>query len=120
MRERGIFAAFVFDPKDSQMKFIRNQSAGEDAGMKKIGLILLLTGVCHVLGTEPAHAYLDPGSGSMFLQLLLGGAAGLGIILKLYWHRVLALFGMEKKDEQEPTERISAQAEGEVKNDSRI
>ncbi len=101
------------------MKFLRNQTAGEDVGMKKIGLILLLTGVCHVLGTEPAYAYLDPGSGSMFLQLLLGGTAGLAVILKLYWHRVLAVFGMEKKDELESTEKISAQAEVEVENDSR-
>lgn len=39
---------------------------------------------------RPVHAYLDPGSGSMFLQLLLGGVAGVGVILKLYWHRLTA------------------------------
>lgn len=41
---------------------------------------------------SPVDAYLDPGSGSMFLQLLLGGAAGAGVILKLYWHRLTAMF----------------------------
>ena len=35
-----------------------------------------------------AHAYLDPGTGAMLLQLLLGGVAGLLVILKLYWHRI--------------------------------
>ncbi len=43
----------------------------------------------------PAHAYLDPGTGSMLLQLLLGGVAGALVVGKLYWHRVKALFGRE-------------------------
>lgn len=43
--------------------------------------------------TGTAHAYLDPGTGSMILQLLLGGVAGMAVVLKLYWHRVKALFG---------------------------
>ncbi|HBP87892.1 MAG TPA: hypothetical protein PKK23_21295 [Nitrospirales bacterium] len=39
-----------------------------------------------------AAAYLDPGTGSMILQLLLGGIAGAAIIIKLYWRRFLNLF----------------------------
>jgi hypothetical protein len=37
-------------------------------------------------------AYLDPGTGSMIIQLLLGGIAGAAIVLKLYWQRFLNLF----------------------------
>ena len=37
--------------------------------------------------TGPAWAYLDPGTGSMMLQLLLGGIAGAMVVGKLYWHR---------------------------------
>ena len=37
--------------------------------------------------TGPAWAYLDPGTGSMMLQLLLGGVAGAMVVGKLYWHR---------------------------------
>ena len=40
----------------------------------------------------PAYAYLDPGSGSMMLQVLLGGFAAVGVAAKLYWHRVTAVF----------------------------
>ena len=40
----------------------------------------------------PVDAYLDPGSGSMLLQILLGGFAAVGVIAKLYWHRVTRLF----------------------------
>ena len=32
-------------------------------------------------------AYLDPGSGSMLVQLLLGGVAGAAVIMKLGWER---------------------------------
>ena len=37
--------------------------------------------------SRPAFAYVDPGSGSILLQLLLGGIAGVGVIVKLYWRR---------------------------------
>ena len=47
-----------------------------------------------IMAPLPAHAYLDPGTGSMFLQLLLGGLAGLAVILKLYWQRLLSFFGL--------------------------
>lgn len=43
--------------------------------------------------TGTAHAYLDPGTGSMILQLALGGIAGMAVVLKLYWHKLKALFG---------------------------
>jgi hypothetical protein len=34
-------------------------------------------------------AYLDPGTGSMIVQLLVGGVAAVGVGLKLYWGRLL-------------------------------
>jgi len=40
----------------------------------------------------PAFAYLDPGSGSMLLQLLMGGVVGVIAILKLYWQSFTGLF----------------------------
>ena len=39
---------------------------------------------------RPAAAYLDPGTGSMLLQVLLGGVAAIGVVAKLYWRRVTA------------------------------
>ena len=39
-----------------------------------------------------AYAYLDPSSGSMLLQLLLGGVTGVVVIVKLYWQRVKSIF----------------------------
>ena len=39
-----------------------------------------------------AHAYIDPSAGSVLLQLLLGGLAGVLVALRLYWNRLSAFF----------------------------
>ena len=46
-------------------------------------------------------AYLDPGTGSMLVQLLVGGVAAVAVTAKLYWHRILRLLRV-RKDEPEP------------------
>ena len=35
-----------------------------------------------------AYAYLDPGSGSVVIQMLVGALAGVGIALKIYWQKI--------------------------------
>ena len=57
---------------------------------------------------SPAHAYLDPGTGSMILQVLAGGAAGLALAGKLYWHRFLTVIGMRAPEPVEPVEPDAA------------
>lgn len=37
-------------------------------------------------------AYLDPGSGSFLLQLLIGGFVGLVLIIKTFWSRIKIFF----------------------------
>ena len=51
---------------------------------------------------SPVDAYLDPGSGSMFLQLLLGGVAGAAVIVKLGWQRFRDIFRSSGAREREP------------------
>jgi len=56
--------------------------------LKKLALCFLSSLL--IVGTIldfDAFAYIDPGSGSMLLQLLLGGIAGIGVLVKLYWGR---------------------------------
>lgn len=48
---------------------------------------------------HPVIAYIDPGTGSMILQVVLGGIAGIWVILKLFGQRILAFFGKKPKDE---------------------
>ena len=49
----------------------------------------------------PAHAYLDPASGSMILQLLLGGIAGAAVLIRLYWHKLLDILGVKKSGDDD-------------------
>ncbi|MBI1803910.1 MAG: hypothetical protein HYR77_05525 [Ignavibacteria bacterium] len=44
--------------------------------------------------------YIDPGTGSMILQILLGGVAGLWMIIKLFGHRIKTMLGLSKKEEE--------------------
>ena len=43
--------------------------------------------------STPAYAYLDPGTGSIVLQLLLGGTAGALMVGRLYWDKIKGFFG---------------------------
>ena len=45
-------------------------------------------------------AYLDPGSGSMILQILAGGIAAVAVTAKLYWGRLLKFLRIRKDDEE--------------------
>ena len=49
-------------------------------------------------------AYLDPGSGSMLVQLLLGGVAGAAVIMKLGWERFRDMFRSSKAKQTKPHE----------------
>lgn len=53
------------------------------------------------LSTSSAHAYLDPGTGSIILQVLLGGLAGLALAGKLFWHRFLVMLRLRKETEED-------------------
>jgi hypothetical protein len=47
--------------------------------------------------------YLDPGSGSMLLQLILAAVLGLGILVRTQWSRIKSIFmkrNMSEKDDQ--------------------
>jgi hypothetical protein len=37
-------------------------------------------------------AYLDAGSGSLIVQAVIGGAAGMAVATKLYWRRLVGRF----------------------------
>ncbi len=54
-------------------------------------------------------AYLDPGSGSMILQILAGGVAALAVTARLYWNRLLKLLRIRKDDDAvEPPQQQQA------------
>lgn len=45
-----------------------------------------------IMAITPAYAYLDPATGSMLLQGLIGGIAASITIVSLYYHKTMAFF----------------------------
>ncbi len=54
--------------------------------------------------TPDAHAYIDPGTGSILVQGLIAAIAAIGVSLKLYWHRITRLFSRRSGNENAPDE----------------
>lgn len=45
--------------------------------------------------------YLDPGSGSMILQAVVGGAAAAAVMGRVYWRRMLRVLRIKKKEPEQ-------------------
>ena len=54
--------------------------------------VVAAAAVLAALAAAPAHAYLDPGTGSMLLQGIIGAFLAVGVTLRLYWHRIKGFF----------------------------
>jgi len=50
------------------------------------------------------QAYLDPGSGSFLVQLLIAGLVGAGFIIKAYWKKIKGLFNRSASKEEDDTD----------------
>jgi hypothetical protein len=53
-------------------------------------------------------AYLDPGSGSMILQIIAGGLAAVAVTAKLYWNRLLKFLRIKKDEPETPAKPDTA------------
>jgi hypothetical protein len=60
--------------------------------MPRRRVILLWLAVQLAGFSTAAHAYLDPGTGSILVQSLLAGIAGAAAVVSLYWQRLKAFF----------------------------
>jgi hypothetical protein len=47
--------------------------------------------------------YLDPGTGSLLLQAIVGGVAAAAVTARLYWRRITRVFRREAEDEARST-----------------
>lgn len=51
------------------------------------------------------HEYLDPGSGSFLIQLLIGGLVAVGFGVRMFWGKIKAFFTRKNAStEDEPSE----------------
>ena len=72
---------------------------------------MILSAVFLMEAPTPANAYLDPGTGSMMLQILLGAIGGGLVMGRLYWNKIKSFFSGTKEgsDDDNPTEESDSQ-----------
>ncbi len=54
--------------------------------------VLVFAGVAFAF-VDHAHAYIDPGTGSMIIQGLLAAVAAGAVAIGIFWHRLKGFFG---------------------------
>jgi tellurite resistance protein TehA-like permease len=62
-------------------------------------MILGLSGMLLLFFAEDAYAYLDPGSFSYVIQVIIAVAVGALYALKVYWGKIKAFFSKNNKEE---------------------
>lgn len=77
---------------------------------KNLKFGILLTVLLIGINLKPAYAYLDPGTGAMILQIVLGGIAGFFMVAKLYWHKIKIKLGGHKPEDETPPEKTKSVA----------
>ncbi len=58
--------------------------------------VAVMAGGC-MLWAQPAHAYIDAGTGGLLVQMLLAGIAGAAVIIRMYWQKITGIFGRREK-----------------------
>ena len=58
----------------------------------KIFLAFTLTGFI----AQPAFAYIDPGSGSAIMSVIIGFFVAIGVMIKTFWYKIKSFFGFSK------------------------
>lgn len=64
---------------------------------------------CFLMLTDTAYAYLDPGTGSILLQGLIGAVAAGLAFFKFYWHRLKSV--LRPKTQAESLESTPSDSE---------
>ena len=74
--------------------------------MRAIGAALFVAMflLCSYIDYGNVNAYLDPGTGAVALQLLLGGIVALLATTRIYWSRLKAFVLRRPLEPQEPVE----------------
>jgi len=73
--------------------------------MKPMKFLYITTFSFFVLCSSPAHAYLDPGTGSLIIQSIIGMIAAAVAAIGFYWSKVkfflISLLGADSTDDDQ-------------------
>ena len=72
-----------------------------------IGMVWILAVLAIAMFPASAYAYIDPGSGSYIIQILIAGIMAGALSIKMFWNRIKAMFSShfsKKTPNQDPNE----------------
>jgi hypothetical protein len=67
------------------------------------GPVALVLGLLATPGV--AHAYIDPGTGSLVLQGLIAAVAAAGVVIRGYWYRIKGWFRRADPEKPDPAQK---------------
>ncbi len=68
--------------------------------MKKLKSYAIILVLLFAASYFISDAYVDPGTGSLFIQAIIGAIIGVGITVKIYWFKLKERFlGINKKND---------------------
>jgi len=60
---------------------------------------------------QPAHAYLDPGTGTMIISAIVGLLATASLAIKTFWYKIKAFVRRRKGVDPEADEQLASDTE---------
>lgn len=57
---------------------------------------VLITFLLFTVGIQPVFAYIDPGSGSAIMSVIIGFFVAIGVVVKTFWYRIKRFLGFSK------------------------
>ena len=87
---------------------------------RNVASVLLLAAVIIIMSAGPVYAYIDPGTGSMVLQIVIGGMLACMFGIKMFWRRIKTMISSRTKmpvDEDVPSDSGATQLISETKED---
>ena len=58
---------------------------------------IILTFILSLSSSQSAYAYIDPGSGSFLMSIIVGFFVTAGVFIKSFWYKIKSFFGLNKK-----------------------
>ena len=68
---------------------------------------IILAGLLVLVVNRTAFGYIDPGTGSFILQVLLGSLLGAAVAVKMFWRQIRGILGrlFSRRRKDDPDER---------------
>ena len=73
---------------------------------KKLTILTLVV----ISVSSPAYGYIDPGTGSLIIQGIIGAIAAVGVTLKIYWHKIKVFASGRRKVVQSDEDQLDDSA----------